>query len=220
LPAADARSFDRNSVRGLGRQPAWRGNGKGNRKNANPNGIRHRLAAKLERREGEALEQLLPLIYEELHDLASGYLRRERSGHTLQPTALVNEAYLRLANAARPEFKNRHHFFGVAARRMRQVLVDHARKHMTEKRGSGVAAWPLNEARSPATGRAAEFIALDDALDALARFDARKAKAVELRFFGGLLVEETAEILGISGVSVIRDIRFAEAWLAREMRRA
>lgn len=164
--------------------------------------------------EEAALSQLVPYIYQELHQLAESYLRRERSGHTLQPTALVHEVYLRLAGAGAPDVRNRSHFYGVAARLMRQILVDHARKHLAGKRNEGAVAVPLDEALAYSADRAAEFTALDEGLDRLEAIDPRKARAVELRYFTGLTMEETAEALGVSLVSVYRDLRFATAFLA------
>jgi RNA polymerase sigma factor (TIGR02999 family) len=167
--------------------------------------------------ETSALSQLVPYIYQELHQLASSYLRRERPDHTLQPTALVNEVYLRLAGSAAPNVTNRKHFYGIAARLMRQILVDHARKQLTGKRGDGQVPVSLNEALTYSVARAAEFTALDEALDRLAAIDERKARAVELRFFTGLSMEETADVLGTSVVSVYRDLRFATAFLGGQL---
>lgn len=165
----------------------------------------------------EALDLLLPLVYDELHNLAASYLRRENDARTLQPTAIINEAYLRLVGQNVAEFQNRSHFFGVAAHLMRQILIDHARKHHAAKRGSGAERLPLEEAIYFAPERGADLISLDDALSALEKSDPRKAKVIELRFFGGLSVEETAEALGISVATVGREQRFAEAWLHTEM---
>jgi len=165
----------------------------------------------------EALDLLLPLVYDELHKLAASYLRRENSARTLQPTAIIHEAYMRLVAQDVSDFKNRSHFFGVAAHLMRQILIDHARKHHAAKRGAGSERLPLEEAIYLAPERGAELIALDDALASLEKTDPRKAKVVELRFFGGLSVEETAEVLGISVATVGREQRFAEAWLHTEM---
>ncbi len=167
----------------------------------------------------QALERLTPLIYNELRRLAAGYLARERAAATLQPTALVAEAYIRLVGQDLPEFRSRSHFFGVAAHLMRQVLVDHARKFRSQKRGSGQAKVSIDEALSFAPERGGDIIALNDALDALAKIDERKCKVIEMRFFGGLSVEETAEALGISIATVGREQRVAEAWLYKEMRR-
>src|SRR5947208_3312844 len=167
----------------------------------------------------EALDMLTPLVYTELHNLAESYLRRERDAATLQPTALVHEAYLRLVAQNLPDWESRSHFFGVAAQLMRQILVDNARKHRSQKRGGGAAKVPLDEALSLAPERGADVLALDDALTALAAVDARKCKVIELRFFGGLDVEETARALGISVATVGREQRLAEAWLHRAMNR-
>ena len=170
-------------------------------------------------RSGEtaALSELVPYIYQELHQLAAHCLRRERNDHTLQPTALVHEVYLRLAGSAAPNVQNRKHFYAIASRLMRQILVDHARRHTADKRGSGSVMLPLDEALTYSDVRAAEFSALDEALDRLAAIDDRKARAVELRFFTGLSIEETADVLGTSVVSVHRDLRFATAFLAGQL---
>ncbi|HYE16264.1 MAG TPA: sigma-70 family RNA polymerase sigma factor [Pyrinomonadaceae bacterium] len=162
-----------------------------------------------------ALEQLLPLVYRELHTLASRYLRRERSDHTLQATALVNEAYLKLIDQKEVRWQNRAHFFGVAAQAMRRILVDHARGHMAAKRGSGGVKLSIedNEAAIVSSEKAEEMVALDEALTRLAEVDPQKSRIVELRFFGGLSIEETAEVLGIGTATVIRQWRMARAWL-------
>jgi RNA polymerase sigma-70 factor, ECF subfamily len=164
----------------------------------------------------EALDKLLPLVYTELRRLAERYLHKERSDHTLQPTALVNEAYLRLVDQNVP-WQNRAHFFGVAAEMMRRILIDHARKHQAAKRGSGGIKLSLDEAIDVADERAAELIALDEAMKALAEFDQQKSRIVELRFFGGLSIEETAEVLGIGTATVIRQWKLAKAWLYNEV---
>jgi RNA polymerase sigma-70 factor, ECF subfamily len=164
-----------------------------------------------------ALEQLLPVVYQELHKLAHAYLNRERVGHTLQPTALIHEAYLRLLGQNIEQWQNRTHFYGVAAHLMRQILVEHARQRSAGKRGGGAAKLALDDALDYAPEQAAELIALDDALTALAKFDERKCRVIELRYFGGLNVEETAEVLGISVPTVVRDQRMAQAWLHREL---
>jgi RNA polymerase sigma-70 factor (ECF subfamily) len=163
-----------------------------------------------------ALDKLTPLVYDELHRLARHYMRRERAGHTLQTSALINEAYLRLIDQ-NIAWQNRAHFFGIAARVMRQILVDHARAHQYAKRGGGAQKVSLDEAANLAQGRAADLIALDEALKSLAAFDAQQARIVELRFFGGLTIEETAEALGISHATVERDWSMARAWLRRQM---
>jgi RNA polymerase sigma factor (TIGR02999 family) len=165
-----------------------------------------------------ALDQLMPVVYQELHKIASSYLRRERLDHTLQPTALINEAYLRLIDQNLPEWQSRAHFFGVAARLMRQILVEHARRHQAAKRGGQEQKVSLDEVVLFSKDRSADLVALDDALTALAAFDERKARVIELRYFGGLSVEETAEVVGISAPTVNRDQRFAEAWLERELK--
>jgi RNA polymerase sigma factor (TIGR02999 family) len=160
------------------------------------------------------LDELLPLIYGELRGLAANYLRRERAGHTLQPTALVHEAYMRLVDQKQVRWQNRAHFFGVAAQMMRRILVDHARGHNAEKRGSEFHKLSLDEGFDVSSDeRAAELVALDDALTALAAIDEQKSRIVELRFFGGLSVEETAEVLGVSAPTVKRQWRMAKAWL-------
>lgn len=163
-----------------------------------------------------ALDKLAPIVYDELRRLAGYYLNRERSGHSLQATALVNEAYLRLVDYKRMQWENRAHFFAVSAQLMRRILVDHARRHNL-KRGGGVQHVALEDTATVGGGRAENLVALDDALQALARLDARKARVVELRFFGGLSVEETAEVLQISPVTVMRDWSSARAWLYREI---
>ncbi len=166
-----------------------------------------------------ALNDLLPLIYDELRSLAANYLRRERPGHTLQPTALVHEAYLRLVDQTQVRWQNRAHFFGIAAQMMRRILVDHARGHNAEKRGSDFQKISLDENLDVAGERATDLVALDDALNRLAAIDAQKARLVELRYFGGLSVEETAEVLGVSAPTVKRQWRMAKAWLYGQMSR-
>jgi RNA polymerase sigma factor (TIGR02999 family) len=162
-----------------------------------------------------ALEKLTPIVYEELHKLARRYMRRERPGHSLQTTALVNEAYTRLVDYKRMQWQNRAHFFAVSAQLMRRILVDHARRHNL-KRGGGVQHVSLDEA-SVVGGEDTDLVALDDAMNSLARLDPRKVQVVEMRFFGGLSVEETAEVLKISTVTVKRDWRAAKTWLFREL---
>jgi RNA polymerase sigma-70 factor (ECF subfamily) len=166
---------------------------------------------------GDASARLMPLVYDELRRLAQNYLRRERPDHTLQPTALVHEAYLRLADQSRVEWQNRAHFFGVAAEMMRRILVDHARMHASEKRGGRGRRLSLDEASFLPEERAADLLALDEALKQLAITDARKSRVVELRFFGGLSVKETAEVLGVHTATVERDWVVAKAWLYREV---
>jgi RNA polymerase sigma factor (TIGR02999 family) len=164
-----------------------------------------------------ALDRLLPLAHHELHRLAHRHLQRERTGHTLQTTALVNEAYLRLVGQRRSRWQNRAHFFAIAAQMMRRILIDHARKLAFAKRGGDTPKISLDEACVIAEERAEELVALDDALQSLARVDERKGKVVELRYFGGLSVEETAEVLGVHPDTVTRDWRRAKAFLRREM---
>ena len=174
-----------------------------------------RLLIELSNGDRAAVDLLLPVIYDELRKLAANYLRRERVDHTLQPTALVHEAYLRLIDQSRVNWQNRAHFFGVAAQIMRRLLVDHARKHNAEKRGQDFQKLSLDENIDRAVERSAELIALDDALKTLATFDAQKARMVELRYFGGLSIEETADILNISPRTVRREWQRARAWLYR-----
>jgi RNA polymerase sigma factor (TIGR02999 family) len=164
-----------------------------------------------------ALDLLLPVVYQELRQLAQSYLRRERADHTLQPTALINEAYLRLIKQDFPEWQSRRHFFGVAANLMRQILVEHARAHAADKRGGGAQKYALDEALTFADDKAAELVALDDALIALAKFDERKVRIIELRYFGGLSLEETAAALELSTATINHEARLARAWLRREM---
>lgn len=163
----------------------------------------------------QALDDLTPLVYRELRQLAASYLRKERLGHTLQPTALVHEAYVRLVDQTNPTWQSRSHFFGVAARLMRQILVDHARRKQAGKR-AGIKV-PLDEAVSFQQERSRELIALDSGLTALEKIDPRKCKAVELRYFGGLSMDEIAQSLDVSTITVRRDLRMAEAWLHQEM---
>jgi RNA polymerase sigma factor (TIGR02999 family) len=163
----------------------------------------------------EALNGLTPLVYRELRQLAASYLRKERQGHTLQPTALVHEAYMRLVDQSNPTWQHRSHFFGVAARLMRQILVDHARRKKAGKRGGLKVS--LDEAISFQQERTGDLVALDSGLLALEKIDPRKCKAVELRYFGGLSMEEIAATLDVSTITVRRDLRMAEAWLHQEM---
>ena len=163
-----------------------------------------------------ALEKLTAIVFDELHRLARRHMKRERPGHSLQSAALVNEAYLRLVDYRRMQWQNRAHFFAVSSQVMRRILVEHARRHNL-KRGGGVQHVCLEEAAVVGGNRAADLVALDDALNALARLDARKVQVVEMRFFGGLSVEETAEVLHVSPVTVMRDWSTAKAWLYREL---
>jgi RNA polymerase sigma-70 factor (ECF subfamily) len=165
-----------------------------------------------------ALERLTPIVYDELHRLARRYMKRERPGHSLQTTALVNEAYMRLVDYERIEWQDRAHFFAVSAQVMRRILVENARRHNL-KRGGGVPHVSLEEAAVVGGGRPADLVALDDAMNALARVDARKMQVVEMRFFGGLSVEETAQVLKVSSVTVKRDWSTAKLWLYRELAR-
>jgi RNA polymerase sigma-70 factor (ECF subfamily) len=164
-----------------------------------------------------ALDELVPLVEAELRRLARIYMARERRGHTLQATALVNEAFLRLAGARRLRWDDRAHFLGIAARLMRQVLVDHARSRGYQKRGAGAQRVSLDEALLASPGPSLDVVALDRALDALAAVDERKSRVVELRFFGGLSVEETADLLHLSNDTIKRDWRLAKLWLLREL---
>jgi RNA polymerase sigma factor (TIGR02999 family) len=166
-----------------------------------------------------AAERLAPLISGELRRLARHYMRGERDGHTLQATALVNEAWIRLADAAAVNWQDRAHFFAVSAQMMRRILVDSARARRSDKRGGPLARVNLDDAPELGSSRDGELVSLDDALNLLAKLDPRKARVIELRFFGGLSVEETAEVLKISEQSVIRDWRLAKSWLQREMKR-
>jgi len=164
-----------------------------------------------------ALNQLLPLVYAELRRVAARQLRNERAGHTLQPTALVHEAYIRLTGQRHVDLQDRAHFFGVAAQVMRRILVDHARRHDASKRGDGVRCVSIDEARDAAASNEIPILELDHALDRLGRVDADLARIVELRAFGGLTVEEAAHVLGVSPSTVKRDWRTAKAWLSREL---
>jgi RNA polymerase sigma factor (TIGR02999 family) len=163
-----------------------------------------------------ALDELMPQVYAELHRLAAGYLRHERPGHTLRPTELLSEAYLRLVGSGHPEWNDRVHFFAIAARVMRQILVDHARKRGAGKRGAGERPATLDE-QIAAVDRPEELVALDAALVALGAFDERKARVVELHYFGGLTQEEIAAVLDVHVNTIARDLRVAEAWLHREL---
>jgi len=169
----------------------------------------------------DALDRLIPLVYRELRQLAAGYLRNERVSHTLQPTALLHEAYIRMVDQEMPEWQNRAHFFGVAARIMRQILVDHARTHKASKRGAELKKLSLDEAQMILTSNSRPTVlALDEALTKLGALDERKARVVEMRAFGGMSVEDTALALGVSEPTIKRDMRFAQAWLRRELQLA
>ncbi len=165
-----------------------------------------------------ALERLMPLVYDELHRLAELYMRQERPGHTLQPTALVHEAYLRLVGTESPSWQNRAHFFAAAAQAMRHILVDHARRRRAAKRARVGFLLTLDNLASPLGERTVDLITLDRALTHLAAFDPRKSQIVELRFFGGLSIRETAEVLGLSPATVSRHWRLARAWLYGQLK--
>jgi RNA polymerase sigma-70 factor (ECF subfamily) len=165
-----------------------------------------------------ALDELIPLVYDELHRLAHIYMVRERPGHTLQSSALVNEAYLRLVDARNIEWQDRTHFFAISANVMRRILVEFGRARGAGKRGGNLGKVEFDEGRVPSPEQGADLIALDDALNALAAVDPREAMVVELRFFGGLSAEETAEVLKISSKTVLRDWEHAKVWLLRELK--
>ena len=167
----------------------------------------------------DAMERLAPLISQELRTLARRHMRAERDGHTLQATALVNEAWIRLAGTTDMDWRNRAHFFAVSTQTMRRILVDAARARRSGKRGAGAPGVNLDALPELGSSKDRELVVLDDALTLLAQIDPRKARVVELRFFGGLSVEETAEVLKISGQSVMRDWKLARSWLQREMKR-
>src|SRR5882762_1422374 len=173
----------------------------------------------IEWRQGDkaALDRLTPLVYDEMRRLAHRYVRREREGHTLQTTALVNEAYVRLAGSQNIDWQNRAHFFAVTAQVMRHILIDHARRRHYAKHGGDTQRVSLSEADAMSKDRARELVAMDEALSALARLDARKSRVVELRYFGGLGLEETAEVLEVSVMTVRRDWRAAKAWLYKRV---
>src|SRR5262245_5800673 len=168
----------------------------------------------------KALEQLTPLVYHELRKLAAGYMKGERQEHTLQPTALVHEAYLRLVEQRHQNWESRRHFFGVAAHLMRLILVDSARRSHAAKRGGGALQLTLDDLGNLGSQRPETFIALDDALTELTSMDSRKARIIELRYFGGMTVEETANTLGTSTATIERDTRVAHMWLCRYMKGA
>jgi RNA polymerase sigma factor (TIGR02999 family) len=170
-------------------------------------------------REGDekAFDRLIPLVYQELRRLARHYMRRERPGHTFQTADLVNEAYLRLVDHKGMHWQNRAHFYAVAAQAMRRILVDHARSRSSLKKGGGIQMVGFEQVATTPEKQAAELIALDEALDNLASIDPRKSKVVEMRYFGGMTVEETAEALGVSPVTVMRDWSTAKAWLLRAL---
>ena len=167
----------------------------------------------------QALERLIPVVHQELRRIARRYMARERQGHTLQASALVNEAYLKLIDVGKADWQNRAHFFAISAQLMRRILVDAARRRRYQKRGGGAVQVTFHEEFVAAPGRGDDLLAIDDALSALALVDARKARVVELRYFGGLSVEETAKVLNVSPDTVLRDWRLSKAWLRREIQR-
>lgn len=164
-----------------------------------------------------ALKELMPLVYNELHRMARRAWNAQNQGNTLQPTALINEAYLKLAGAGNASFQNRRHFFAVACTAMRQILVNHARGRLSGKRGSGRVTVSLDDVQPAVQQQAAEVVALHEALERLQAVDERKSRVIEMRYFGGLSIEETADALGVSIVTVNRDFRLARTWLMREM---
>ena len=182
-----------------------------------PSGDVTRLLLSLQSGDHSVLEQLTPLVYDELRRVARSLFRRERPDHTLQPTALVHEAFVKLVDQTQVSWESRAHFLAIAARAMRQILVDHSRQHKAEKRGSGEAKIPLDEKLVYSDERAPQIVALDDALTSLAEFDSRKARIIELRYFGGLTGEEISEATGVSTATVSRELRVAQAWLYRAM---
>jgi RNA polymerase sigma-70 factor, ECF subfamily len=183
-----------------------------------PSDVLTRLLARWSDGDEEALQQLMPIVHDELRRLARRQMAGERPGHTLQPTALVNEAYLRLVDLKQMQWQNRAHFFAMAARLMRRILVDVARSRGYQKRGGGAMPVSFTEALEVAESQPTDLVVLDEALDALARVDERKSRVVELRFFAGLSIEETAEVLKVSRETVKRDWKFAKMWLLRHLR--
>ena len=182
-----------------------------------PNEQATRLLVDWSNGDRDAAARLMPLVYDELRRLARGYLRRERGDHTLQATGLVHEAYLRLVDQKTTTWKNRAHFFAAAAQLMRRILVDHARRHRSEKRGGDRTKVEFDEALMPSESRSLDVIALDDALQDLAQLNAQHSQIVELRFFGGMSIEEVAEVLDVSPRTVQREWRMARAWLRRQI---
>ena len=178
------------------------------------------LLSQLTQGDQAAAERLMPLVYDELKRLARGYMRREREDHTLQTTALVHEAYLKLVRQQATNWQGRAHFFGIAAQLMRRILIDHARGHLREKRGGALVVLPLDEALAFSTEHSDNLLKLDEALKRLSKLDPRQGRVVELRFFGGLSVEEIAECLNVSPKTVKRDWVVAKAWLYGELRNA
>jgi RNA polymerase sigma-70 factor (ECF subfamily) len=167
--------------------------------------------------DASALDRVMPMVYSELRNLAGHYLRQERKEHTLQPTALVHEAYFRLLGENQPEYQNRAHFLGVAAHAMRQILIDHARTRNAAKRGGGQAVFSIDECMDAPLERPSALIQVDDALQALEAHDQRKAQLIEMRFFGGMTAEESAEVLNLPVQKVRAELRIAQAWLKREL---
>lgn len=178
------------------------------------------LLSELVKGDEAAASKLFPLLYDELRRLAGNYMRRERGDHTLQPTALVNEAYIKLVQQRSIDWQGRAHFFGIAARVMRTILVDHARGHLRDKRGGGQHLLPIDEVLVFAPEQSLELVRLDDAVERLTKIDPRQGKIVELRFFGGLTVEQAADVLGISPKTVKRDWSMAKAWLHGELKKS
>jgi RNA polymerase sigma factor (TIGR02999 family) len=176
------------------------------------------LLTQLSKGDKTVIERLMPLVYDELHRRASRYMRQERTGHTLQPTALVHEAYLKLVGQREASFKNRTHFFAVASQLMRRILIDHARARLSAKRGGEQSAFSLSDAAEFRAGTPIELIAIDDALQKLRVLDSRQEQIVEMRFFGGLTVDETAEVLGVSTRTIEREWTMARAWLYMQLR--
>jgi len=189
----------------------------GRREGMQPDETLTQLLGKWTEGDPAALDELMPLVYNELRSLAKRYLRNERPGHTLQPTALVNEVYLRLVDQRTASFGNRAHFFGMAAKLMRNILVDHARKRRAAKRGGEPIRLSISSADRIGRKPDLDLVALDDALKRLAALNPQHSETVEMRFFGGLTIEETAEAMGVSHATVERDWSFARAWLRREM---
>jgi RNA polymerase sigma factor (TIGR02999 family) len=187
----------------------------------NPDQARHEITGRLlawNSGDADALEDVINAVYKELRRMADRYLRHEPTGHSLQPTALVHEAYLRLIDQTQVTWQNRAHFFGVAAQMMRRILVDHARTKHREKRGGNERTFSLEEVLEIGKGRTADLVSLDEAMDKLAEIDERKSRVVEMRFFGGLSVDETAEALNVSPQTILRDWKLAKAWLYQQLR--
>jgi len=199
--------------------PATAGRASGDLRQAGPQEVTQ-LLANWSQGDPTALEKLIPLVYKELRHLAHRYMEGQRPNHTLQTTALVNEAYLRLADQSKPNFTNRSHFFAVAAKAMRQILVDYAKAQQREKRGAGASKVELDEAALISPEQTSAILDVDEALEKLAVLDSRKARVVELRYFGGLNQDEIAEVLKISTVTIRRDWVFARAWLYTELHSA